>query len=151
MRRIAVLILISTLVPIAGAQVRPLSNTDLCQRADRVVVGGVNKLESRWEGNKIVTDVTIMPTENLKGSGVGPFVVTIPGGTVGAVTLRASEAPRFTVGETVVLFLKPGSSPCDVYGWHKGKYTIVNGTVRELVNTSWAQFRQSLVDIIENL
>ena len=80
-------------VSAVGAQVRPLTLSNLCTQADRVVVGGVNKIESRWEGSKIVTDVTIAPTENLKGVGSVPFAITVPGGTVDGVTLRVSAAP----------------------------------------------------------
>jgi hypothetical protein len=138
-------------LPGLRAQVIALTPTDLCSRATRVVVGGVQKLECRWQGQAIVTDVTIVPTENLKGTGSGAFMITVPGGTIGQITLRASEAPRFTVGEHVVLFIKQGSSPCDVYGWFRGKFTIVDGQIRELVNTSFTQFRDQLVGIIEHL
>lgn len=151
MRIFIFLLSLGLFVPASGAQVRSLTLTDLCTNANRVVVGGVNKVESRWQGTKIVTDVTIAPTENLKGQGTLPFVITIPGGTVGGVTLRASEAPVFAVGEQVVLFQKTGPSPCGVYGWYRGKYTVVNGNIRELVNTTYLQFKQQLEQIIEDL
>jgi len=137
-------------MPVA-AQVRALTPQQLCRNADRVLTGGVNKLQSRWEGQKIVTDVTIVPVRNLKGEGTSPFVITVPGGTMGGITLRASEAPRFSVGEHVVLFLKPGSGPCDVYGWYRGKYTVVDGKVRELVDTTLETFTAQLEQIISNL
>ena len=57
--------------------------------------------------------------------------VKVPGGTIGRITLRAGEAPRFRVGEDVLVFLRPRVSQCDVYGWFRGKYTIVNGRIRE--------------------
>ena len=151
MRIFIFLLSLGLFAPAGAAQVRSLTLTDLCTNADRVVVGGVNKVESRWQGSKIVTDVTIAPTENLKGQGNLPFVLTIPGGTVGGVSLRASEAPAFTVSEHVVLFVKTGPSPCGVYGWYRGKYTVVNGNVRELSNTTFEQFRSQLEQIIENL
>ena len=149
--RIFLCLLMAGLASPAGAQVRPLTLHDLCSNATRVVTGGVNKLQPRWEGHKIVTDVTIVPVRNLKGSGAAPFVVTIPGGTMGGVTLRASEAPTFAVGEHVVLFLKPGAGPCGVYGWYRGKYTVVNDKIRELVDTSLETFTGQLEQIIENL
>jgi len=151
MRSLTVLLCLGLAAPAVAGQVRNLSRIDLCKRADRVVVGGVTKLSSRWQGQEIVTDVTVVPSENLKGTGTSPFVVTIPGGTVGNVTLRVSEAPRFAVGETVLLFVKPNNGPCGVYGWFKGKYSVVNGRIRELANTTFAQFRQQLLDIIEKL
>ena len=138
-------------VSAVGAQVRPLTLSNLCAQADRVVVGGVNKIESRWEGSKIVTDVTIAPTENLKGVGSVPFAITVPGGTVDGVTLRVSAAPVFAVAEQVVLFRKTGPNPGGVYGWYRGKYTVVNGHIRELVDTTFLQFKQQLEQIIENL
>ena len=79
----------------------------------------------------IVTDWTIDPQENLKGTGDSRFLVEVPGGTIGGITLRAGEAPRFRIGEDVLVFLRPQVSECDVYGWFRGKYTIVNGQIRE--------------------
>ena len=151
MKRILVLpLLLSLLAPITVAQVRQLSLTDLCKHADRVVIGGVTKMEARWVGQKIVTDVTIVPTETLKGAGNLPFIITVPGGTIGTVTLRASEAPTFSVGEQVVVFPKTGA-PGGVYGWYRGKFTVVDGSIRELLDTTLAQFRSQLETIIESL
>ena len=149
MRSFLCLAIIGLFVPVA-AQVRELTPQQLCRNADRVLTGGVNKLQPRWDGQKIVTDVTIVPVRNLKGDGATPFVITIPGGTMGGITLRASEAPRFAVGEQVVLFLKPGAGPCDVYGWYRGKYTVVDGKVRELVDTTVETFTAQLEQIIRN-
>ncbi len=144
MRRALVLL---ALLSLSLGSVRLLSLADLCKGSTRIVVGGVTKMTSHWEGSLIVTDVTIVPNENLKGSGAAPFTVRIPGGTIGDVTLKAGEAPVFAVGEMVVLFLKTGSgSPCDVYGWFRGKYTVVGGQIRELKNTSLAQYRASILE-----
>ena len=61
-------------------------------------------------------------------------------GRVGETTLHVGEAPDFRVGETVVLFLKSGG-PCGVYGWFRGKYTVVDDKIRERRSTSFAEFR----------
>ncbi len=127
----------------APAQVRPLSLADLCDGAERVLIGGITKVESRWQGNLIVTDVTVVPAEALKGQGGAPFLLTIPGGTVGGVTLHVSEAPSFAEGEISVLFLKSGT-PTGVYGWYRGKYSVVADQVRELPGTSLAAFRSQI-------
>jgi hypothetical protein len=145
MRRFMGLILILLVVAEAQAGVRQMSLRELCDGADRIVFGGVDKIESRWSGNLIVTDITIVPVENLKGAGTGPFAVTIPGGTVGTTTLHAGESPVFAVNEQVVVFLKFGNTPCGVYGWFRGKYTVVGDQIRELPSTSLAGFRQQIL------
>lgn len=133
----------------ASAGVRTMTLGELCDGAERIVFGGVDKIECRWSGQIIVTDITIVPIENLKGSGVGPFVVTIPGGTVGTIGLRVSEVPAFAPGEFVVVCLKSGT-PCGVYGWHQGKFTIVNDQVAERPGTSWATLRSEILYEVEH-
>ncbi len=85
----------------------------------------------------------VMPA-NLKDTGAVPFTVKVPGGTIGGLTMRTSGTPRFSLGEDVVLFLKPGTARCDVYGWYQGKYTVVGDLVREKQGTTIEQFLGSI-------
>jgi hypothetical protein len=99
--------------------------------AERIVEARVGALETRWQGELLVTDVALQPTKNLKGGNNDPFIVTIPGGTLGETTLHVSKAPKFAVGEDVVLFLRQHNW-CPVLGWERGKLTVVDGRVAEL-------------------
>jgi len=136
MKRFLPTLCVLLLVPLARAGVRPLSLQDLCTGATRIVVGQVTDLRPQWEGNLIVTRVQLSLESSLKGSGGDSVVFTVPGGTVGQVSLRVSEAPRFRVGERVVVFLRPGVSRCDVYGWYQGKLTVVDEKIVEMRNAS---------------
>ncbi len=99
--------------------------------AERIVEARVGTMETRWQGQLLVTDVTLQPQKNLKGGGSEPFFITIPGGTIGSTTLHVSKAPVFHTGEDVVLFLRQNDW-CPVLGWEKGKLTVVNGAISEL-------------------
>lgn len=139
------IIALTCLVAGASAQVRPLTLDDLCRNATRIVAGEVTKLSSRFEGTRIVTDVTMRLTETLKGRAAPRVTFKIPGGTVGGLTLNVSETPTFTKGEQAVVFLRPGNVPCDVYGWFRGKYSVVNGRVRELKGRTATKLHEDIV------
>lgn len=140
MTRVMAIMGMMLLIPCARAGVRPLTLEDLCEGAVRVVRGEVTSHTVRWIDGRIVTDWRVSPSENLKGSGKEPFSVQVPGGTIGEVTMHAGEAPRLADGEEVILFLRPGVSFCDVYGWFQGKYSVVDGKIRELPGTSVDEF-----------
>ena len=98
----------------------------LTARADQIVNGEVIHTEYfAIEDGRIYTRATILVTEHLKGEKSVEVEVTIPGGTVGETTMRMSEAPSFTEGESVILFLK--NSGNRLAGWFQGKYVVVDG------------------------
>lgn len=107
--------------------------------SERILEARVGFVESRWEGELIVTDVALQPMRNLKGAGTEPVVVTIPGGSIGATTLHVSKAPEFRTGEDVVVFLRQNPW-CPVLGWERGKLTVEQGAIRELNGLPLEQF-----------
>ena len=140
MKRLVVPCLLALLASPVGAGVRPLELADLCRNSTRIVRGVITGSEVRWEGNGIVTRWLLNPTLDLKGTGTETIRIRVPGERIGALTMHASEAPRFRKGEDVVVFLRPGNGKCDVYGWFRGKYTVVGGLVREKQGTPIARF-----------
>ncbi len=113
MRRLT---LAACLLSVAGAAIAAttggfLSIPELTRRADVVVIGTVVGSRSHWDRTRsvIVTDVTVRPTEALKGS-VAPPPVTFqhPGGRVGDLVAAVEGVPAFTPGEQVLLFLVRG-------------------------------------------
>ena len=119
---------------VASALVLELSLEELTLGADHIATGTVSELESRWENDGLIyTYVTLQPEEYLKGdSAADELTVKVPGGTVGGITLRVADAPRFAAGERVLVFLEDEHSP--VYrslGGFQGKQTISNGLVVE--------------------
>ncbi len=100
--------------------------TTLTARADQIVNGEVIRTECfAIEDGRIYTRATIRIIESLKGEKDVEVEVTLPGGTVGDQTMRMSEAPSFTEGESVILFLK--NSGNRLAGWFQGKYVVVDG------------------------
>jgi hypothetical protein len=128
----------------SATSVRPLTLQQLASGADEIVYGRVERVESFWNGQKIETDVTLVPSETWKGSPERRVVVRVPGGTVAGITMVCSEAPTFRNADDVVCFLKNKGATREVYGWYRGQYTIVRNMVREIPNTTLDSFRTSV-------
>lgn len=83
---------------------------DMIPLAPVVVVGEVNQIESSYNSDKtqIHTRVWISPSEVLKGpADLGTVLVKTIGGQVGDKIARLPGAPRFELGERVLVFLEP--------------------------------------------
>jgi hypothetical protein len=128
----------------SAVSVRPLTLQELTSGSDGIVYGRVEKLESYWRDQKIETIVTLAPYETWKGAGTPKVEVRVPGGTVGGITMRCSEAPVFRAHDDVVCFLKTRDQAKEVFGWFRGQYTVVNDRVREMPNTTVANLRASV-------
>jgi hypothetical protein len=128
----------------SATSVRPLTIQQLASGADEIVYAKVERVESFWKDQKIETDVTLASFEIWKGSPARRVVVRVPGGTVGGITMRCSEAPTFRASDEVVCFLKNRGATKEVYGWFRGQYTVVNNVVREIPNTTLGSFRTTV-------
>lgn len=91
--------------------------TDL---AHDVISGTVQSLESRSVDGVIKTAVTIDIEHNFVGNKSNTFTFDIIGGTHNGVTMDVPGAPKFTTGESVLLFLDEHQ----VVGFGQGSYTI---------------------------
>lgn len=110
----------------AAALTEKVDLATLTARADQIVAGEVVRTEYfAIEDGRIYTRATVAITDNLKGIKKAEVEVVIPGGTVGETTMLMSEAPSFTEGESVILFLKNGGNR--LAGWFQGKYVVVDG------------------------
>src|SRR5215468_3576085 len=90
----------------SAVSVRPLTLQELSTGSDSIVFAKVNKVQSYWKEQKIETRVTLAPYETWKGASAASVVLTVPGGTVGDITMRCSEAPTFHEADDVVCFLR---------------------------------------------
>jgi hypothetical protein len=83
---------------------------NLAMEAQTVVLGTVVRMESRFDSRsdykRIVTDVSIKVNRVIAGEPREAVVVTVLGGEVGNQGQLVPGAPRFKVGEEVVLFLR---------------------------------------------
>lgn len=89
--------------------------TDLATRlrgASRTVVGSVARLEPRMvrtpRGDEIiVTRTWIRVEESLKGRADAFLAVDVEGGTLGDISMRASDITPLVVGERAVVLVEP--------------------------------------------
>src|SRR5262245_59846570 len=88
----------------------PMSDRDLTESAVAVVVGEVTAIASHWDpaDQQISTYVTLDVGEVVRGAvGTGPLTIRQMGGVVGGLHAWVDGSPEFSVGERVLLFLRP--------------------------------------------
>ena len=96
------------------------------------VVGTVTDMKSYravWPGlgTMTFTDVTLTITDVWKGEvDSSHLVLQVPGGkNRDGTVLHVSEAPRFELGEKVLVFVHKKNRRHWVYGWEQGKYRVL--------------------------
>ena len=117
---------------LSSADMVGMSTEELTLSSDTVITGQVEDVKSQWskDGKTIVTNVSIIPSQVLRGNAVGQKVVLeYEGGEVGDIGLKVSDMPAFIKGENVLLFLKEGKSKANgtvhnVVGKAQGAYKV---------------------------
>ncbi len=107
--------------------------SDLVLRAEVVSTEGL----PTSDGKRIFTRVVLAAGEAYKGTPPPKVVVHVPGGSYGGYGQLVHGAPRFEVGEEVVVFLvkQAGSGDGTIYrvnGMAQGKLSVVKGPEGEL-------------------
>lgn len=109
-----------------------MSNADLTNKAQLIVMGQCLKLQSSWVGRDLVTLVTVSVSEVMKGSERSTVTVVLPGGADAdrrvPIAVTYPGAPRIMPDETVFLFLSSESRVADgfaIVGFSQGKFSIV--------------------------
>ena len=105
------------------------SLSEMAKVSDVVVLGRVTGKAVRWDeaGENIYTYVNVRVDSRLKGAPPDDLLVLVPGGTVGETKRVVHGAPRFTIGEKVVLYLEArtkGDAGYNVVGLFVGKLTV---------------------------
>ena len=140
--RIAILVLVALFgamaVPSgdAGATILIKKNLkQLAAEAELIVVGQVKATRSEWyrDTKLIYTHNTIAVSSVLKGKAGESVVVSEPGGTVGDITGVVEGAPKYAIGERVILFCKRDAlGLMRTHGMIQGRFAIVrNRATRE--------------------
>lgn len=114
---------------VAATTVVPPTFEFLVGQAEFVVrarVGGVRCEESQYNGQAVIhTYVTIDVLRALKGAPPQTMVLRVLGGSVGDRTLHVPGVPRFTPGETCLLFIENnGRQFCPLVAIMHGRYRI---------------------------
>lgn len=135
----------------AAALMLKLSLEELASGADSIIVGQVVHRKSHWNRNQtdIFTQVVISIDERLKGNvNSGRIFVSVPGGKVGDTTVEVTDVPDFSLGEKVVIFIRPltdkqvaedglGNAGDDaawfqIHGGFQGRFLVQDGKVGNL-------------------
>ncbi len=113
----------------ALACTRPMSVAEMAAYSAQVLTVRVESVRSMWTENprRIETEYTFIIEEALKGvRAIGErTIVTAPGGTVGAWSMRLCCAPEFVAGESYVVFLLPEYRTHPVVGMSRGAFHLV--------------------------
>ena len=122
-----ILLLAALSIGALASQIDYLSPKDMAARADLVVRGKVERVQSFWneKHTKIFTRTTIAVDETYKGTESPTVDILQLGGTVGHVRVTVEGALSWNEGEEVLLFLEPyvqGSR--QVTGFSQGKFSI---------------------------
>ncbi len=110
-----------------NAQKKKMSTRDLTEISTTILYGKCTKVKSDWNKEKdlILTTITIIPEEYLKGNLGSEALITVPGGRVGDIIYEVSEMPAFEEGEEVFAFIwKHPSGQNLITGGDQGKLKI---------------------------
>lgn len=108
-----------------------LTNQQLTEQSDLILIGRTSGSASRWIDRTLVTAVTVQVTEVVKGFASGQIEVILPGGIDAnravPIAMTYPGAPRMQPDEEMFLFLSydtdiPGYV---VTGFAQGKFSIV--------------------------
>lgn len=112
----------------AGATLVPrLSFEQLVEGSRAIVHGTVLRSWTGWDSTQtaIWTHYEIRVVDMLKGGRLGSIVVSEPGGEVDGVHMQVVGAPRYAIGEEVVLFAaRAANGYLRTCGWGQGKFQV---------------------------
>ncbi|MBI2569243.1 MAG: hypothetical protein HYV63_19665 [Candidatus Schekmanbacteria bacterium] len=121
--------LVTIMAGSALARSRPVSLEEMPATAQRVVVGELASVSTRWDDKHIMvwTDYTFTTADQWSGRPVGTtFIVSVAGGEVGNEARYVSDVPSFFQDQQYVLFLHGNEhkyhSP--VIGEWQGAFTV---------------------------
>lgn len=123
---------LSLTLPARATVLVPLDTAGLTARANRVVLGVVESLASRWSDNHAVifTEATVRVTKTYKGAAQPGDVILVrrEGGSSGGIGMRVAGAATFTVGEEVLIFVEQRGVASWTVGMAQGKLSVVTGS-----------------------
>jgi len=109
---------------------------DLCDKSDTIITATVASINCFKHDEKIYTSIKFQTDENIKGdlNQTSTFEMTKYGGTIGNTTVAQAYAPKYTIGEEVMLFMKEYTSKkfgrnFSIIGLSEGKFTIKDGKI----------------------
>ena len=119
------LFLASTSERAEGAASRALSLEELTERADLIAHIRVVGERSRFEGERIVTEIDLVVERSIADiASRRELRVIVPGGVVGGIGMRVEGAPRLAKGEEAVVFAFESARGLRTVGLAQGVFPI---------------------------
>lgn len=137
-----VLILVTVAGPASASTFQRVGLEKLVRDSATVVEAEVLSVDSFWdaEGRIIVTEATVLVSDQLHGKAGSVIKVKTFGGTAGGYTVIAHGFPTFEKSNKLLLFLKQDESNekdlMRVTGYQQGQFKIVEGQGNEKVAES---------------
>jgi len=108
-----ILIATFSLTQQSAAIMIPLTTENLTGESELIILGDVKQIKSEWAEDKkaIFTIATVTVRETVKGkSSQKNLKIMYEGGEIDGIGMRVSDVVIPTVGENVLLFLKPAKT-----------------------------------------
>jgi hypothetical protein len=104
-----------------------LTDEQLVSRSTFIVRGIVPNMTSAWniDATQVTTTIEVDIENTLKGTPPSPIQLHLLGGTADSITMNVYEAPSFTGGEEVILFLRENTEGFfPITGSEEGKLLV---------------------------
>jgi hypothetical protein len=113
---------------IGATTIAPMTLEQVASRAHWAGVATCTGLSSRWEGKKIVTEVSFEVGQPIKGGGRSQMKLKLLGGAVSEpvpVSMQVPGSPVFRKGDIDILFLETGSDGAErIVGFSQGRVPL---------------------------
>jgi len=126
-RILTILLLCAMVSPVGATVLVPASLAELSRDARIIARGHVVSVDGRWTDDRrtVETIVTLETEAYLKGQFGQTLQFRVPGGTLGRFRNIVMGAPRFEVGQRVVVFLGVnGPQVPYILGLNQGVYRV---------------------------
>ncbi len=117
---------LAVLSPVYGTLVPRLSFEELVDQSAIVAHGRVGAIRVAWDAERqnIWTHYQIVLDEALKGSPGRTVEIQEPGGELDGIRMEIAGAPRYELGEEVVVFAAPIPAGLRTCGWGQGRFVV---------------------------
>jgi hypothetical protein len=125
---VALTALLAVCLPASASLFWSMSQDELIDASDTIVVGRVLETRSFWNSQRtaVLTEALVAVEESVAGEPPASIPVYTLGGEIGGYTYVAVGAPRFRPGERFLLFLRTDRKGAfRVVGLEQGQYEVV--------------------------
>ena len=114
---------------VQATTLQQLSVDNMIKQSTSIVHAKVTGSRGAFRGPSIYTYYQLQILENLKGSGIQPAEVAVPGGAANGLRQTVAGAPSLSIGGEYVIFLwTSGSGLTQIIGLSQGLFNVMQNT-----------------------